>query len=116
MVTGEPTVAFSENVTVTALLLEVMVADPGFVGRVNDTEAWPREVVVTGFAEKLPFAVPSLKVTACPGTAFPYASLSFTTSAAGKVEPTGPVCAPPDTSAIVLGGPAVAIAEKEVAA
>ena len=44
------------------------------------TLARPLKLVGTGFAEKLPPAPASLKVTGIPETAFPYWSVTFTTS------------------------------------
>src|SRR6266851_759400 len=79
------------------------------VGKVYETDACPRELVVTGFAEKDPPAPPSLKVTATPGTALLNASRTATTAGFASVVPTVPAWPAPETMPMVLGAPACAV-------
>src|ERR1700722_17380134 len=69
-------------------------------------------LVEIGFAENVPPAPPSLKVTAIPEIAFPYLSVTFTTSGCASWVRGGADWPFPDTAAMLEAGPGVTVSRK----
>jgi len=85
----------------TPATVAVMVTVPAFVPVVYFALAVPAVMVVPGFAEKVPPAPPSLKLTDAPGMALPKLSVTFATNALGSMVDVAAFC-PLPVEAITL--------------
>src|SRR6266446_3073502 len=108
---GGPGRALSVILSVMLPLEAVTVMVFATVGSVYVTLTCPFEPVVAGLGTIVPLE-PSVKAIEAFGTAFPTASLAFTTRGKGKVVPTVPDCFPPDTVESEATGPTTPVSVK----
>src|SRR5258706_10572192 len=108
---GGPGTAISVILSVTLPFEAVTVMVLATVGSVYVMLTCPFEPVIPGFGENVP-PKPSVNVIVAFGTTLPTASLALTTSGAGRVVPTVPVCFPPDTVVIEATGPTRSVSVK----